>query len=182
MLPGYTLPERTRVFCTGLHWFTLLVAVVFIVMLFTENGAEMIIDQYWNALAPEVRDAVRYTEFKRGLVYGVGALAWLNGLLLFAGIWRVFRALANGAPFALPVVRAIRFLGLLILVHLAISLSITPLMNLAMTFDNENGQRVLAISTNTGHAQLLMLGGLFLVLGQVFTEAVRLSDENRQIV
>ena len=51
-----------------------------------------------------------------------------------------------------------------------------------MTFNSAEGQRILRLSIGTDQSITLLFGTLFLIIGQIFTEAVQISDENRQIV
>ena len=51
-----------------------------------------------------------------------------------------------------------------------------------MTFDSIAGKRILQFSMSAHQGVRLLLGALFLIIGQIFTQSVRISDENRQIV
>ena len=59
-----------------------------------------------------------------------------------------------------------------------------PMMIGALTYDLPKGEnlRTFSFVFYTSHAQMLTFGALFLIIGQIFTEAVQISDENRQIV
>lgn len=183
MLPGYKLPPRTRLACRLLKWFTVFVGIAYIVFYFRDGMAASIIDNHWNQLTTLQKDAVVYSGGKKLLLTAIATVGWFSPILIVCGIYRVFAALQKGSAFALPVVTSLRFLGLMIIAHLMISFSVRPLMFGALTFDSKGEDtHVLSIAIGTGQAQLLLFGALFLIIGQILTQAVRISDENRQIV
>lgn len=182
MLPGYQLPNRTRMWCGILKWFTVLVAFVFIALFFTQSGANALTDHYWKILPPDIRSAVVYSDLKKTLLKLVGIIAWFGDVFILLGIYRTLNALQKGDPFALPVVKSIRFLGLMIIVAVIIEIATRPVTIAIMTFDGISRLPMLSISAGSDEAVMLILGTLFLILGQIFTQAVLISDENRQIV
>ena len=50
------------------------------------------------------------------------------------------------------------------------------------TYDNPTGHRLFSISLDAYQGLMLLLGGLFLIIGHIYTEAVRMAEENRQYV
>jgi Protein of unknown function (DUF2975) len=56
------------------------------------------------------------------------------------------------------------------------------LLGLALTLANAPGQRILAVQISIDDYMIAAFGGLVLAIGHVMVEAVRIADDNRQIV
>lgn len=182
MLPGYELPRRTRRICTALKWLTILFGTIFTGFLILGDATGSIIDDAWTTLPKEIADAVVHSDGKRRLLTGLAAMFLLTDYLILIGMYRTFSALETGDAFAERSVKSIRFLGLMIVVYCIGSLASTSVMALALTFDSPPGSKLLTVSGSFGQLRTLLTGTILLIIGQIFTQAVRISDENRQIV
>ena len=182
MLPGYELPKRTRLICQLLKWSTLFLAAVFVCFYFLDDAVDKISDHFWNELSDEVQAAVVVSTGKTFAIKALATLGWFSPLLLLLGAWRIFAAFETGDVFSLRAVKAIRFMGLMIVVEIMFQIFFSSAMIGLMTFDSVEGKRIMELSITTHQGVTLLLGALFLIIGQIFTEAVQISDENRQIV
>jgi|GEM_PF-450553 len=182
MLDGYRLPQRTRTICRLLKWTTLLVALIFTYFYFAYDGADSISDYHWNELSDEAKAAVKVYAGKTRAIWALATITWFLPLLFLLAAWRVFAAFQTGDVFSLSVVKAIRFLGIVTLFETLFRVFLPSLMTLLITFDSSDGHRLLIFSISTNQLVKFLLGALFLIIGHIFTQAVRISDENRQIV
>ena len=182
MLPGYELPARTRTVCKYLKWATVLLGVIYVVFYFYGDKAGERLDLLWEGLEAEHRDVIVYSEAKKTLLYGLTTFYWFSVFLVIYAVHRVFSGFQNGAPFAMSAVKPVRQLGIMILAVTVIDLSKDTVMHLALTGDSPPGHRLIVVGANTNHAWGFLMGGLFLIIGHIFVQSVRISDENRQIV
>ena len=70
----------------------------------------------------------------------------------------------------------------MVLIEAVIRSVFISLMVLFMTYDAGEGQRTLTISIGSHQLIAILVGIVFLIIGHVFTQAVHISDESRQIV
>lgn len=184
MLPGYKLPSRTRLICRLLKWFTAGIAIFTLYILFQSDIINTRIDWHWNELSEAQQAAIVYTDFKKTALTLIAIFAQTAILLPIFGAYQLFAKLQKGTAFSLPVTKAIRFTGLSLIIWTVMLLSVHPLMIFILTYDLPPGEglRTFAFVFYTSHAQLITFGALFLIIGQIFTEAVQISNENRQIV
>ncbi|MEO9970123.1 MAG: DUF2975 domain-containing protein [Hyphomonadaceae bacterium] len=182
MLPAYELPARTRAVCKYLKWATVLLGVIYLVFFFYEDKAAEQIDVLWEGLEAEHRDVIVFSEAKRALLYGLSTFYWFSVFLVIYAVHRVFSGFQSGAPFAMPTVKPVRQLGIMIITVSVIGLTKDTVMHLALTGDSPPGHRLFVVGASTHHAWGLLMGGLFLIIGHIFVQSVRISDENRQIV
>jgi hypothetical protein len=180
--PQYTLSARTIWLCRILKWLTVVLAVLGAVMFFTQDIPAKTLDFYWNELDPDIRELVSYSDGKKILLKVLATLSYFTPALVLIGAFRVLSVFQSGSVFTLTAVKAIRFFGLAFLIHVAVRIVINPAMFLALTYDNPPGNTVLSISLSTKHIFPLLIGAIFMLIGHVFTEAVRQSDENRQFI
>ena len=94
----------------------------------------------------------------------------------------MFAAFQTGDAFSLRTVKSIRLMGVVIVIETLFRILFPSAMIGLMTFDSAEGQRVLKLSMGTDQLITLLFGALFLLIGHIFTQAVHISDENRQIV
>ena len=184
MLPGYELPSRTRLICRLLKWFTVGIAIFSLFMLFQSDAINVRIDRYWDALSEAQQAAIVYTNFKKSALTLIAIFAQTAILLPIFGAYHLFAQLQKGTAFSLRVTKAIRFMGQSLIIWTVMLLWVHPMMIGALTYDLPKGEnlRTFSFVFYTRHAQMLTFGALFLIIGQIFTEAVQISDENRQIV
>lgn len=184
MLPGYELPKRTRRTCKTLKWFSVGVAVFSLYVAITYDMIGIITDQYWEQLSDAQRDAMVYTDFKKRAVTTIAIFSEAASYWPIFGAFHLFRQFEKGAAFSLSVAKAIRFMGTSIIIYIIMDLMVHPMMIGTLTYDLPAGKdlRTFSFVFYTKHAQALTFGALFLIIGQIFTQAVRISDENRQIV
>ena len=182
MLPGYQLPNRTRLICRILKWSTVLIAAIFVYLYFANDTTDTLSDYFWNELSDEAQAAVVVSDGKTHAIRALATLAWFMPLTLLFGAWRMFAAFQTGDAFSLRTVKSIRFMGVVIIMETLFRILFPSAMIGLMTFNSAEGQRILRLSIGTDQSITLLFGTLFLIIGQIFTEAVQISDENRQIV
>ena len=182
MLPGYQLPNRTRLICRILKWSTVLIAAIFVYFYFAHDMTDKVSDHFWNELSDEAQAAVIVSNGKTHAIRALAALAWFMPLILLFGAWRMFAAFQTGDAFSLRTVKSIRLMGVVIVIETLFRILFPSAMIGLMTFDSAEGQRVLKLSMGTDQLITLLFGALFLLIGHIFTQAVHISDENRQIV
>lgn len=182
MLPGYQLPERTRSICRILKWSTLFIAAILIYFYISVDGADTLTDGIWETLSGETQNAIVVTKRKAWLIWMLASLRWFSGLVLLFGSWHILAAFQTGNAFSLRTVKSIRAMGIIILLEAVFRIIFPTLMIALMTFSSPKGHRLVSVSISTDYLVALLISALFLIIGQIFTQAVRISDENRQIV
>ena len=182
MLPGYELSPRLRLICRVSKWATLALGVLLLALLFTGGVISAITAQAWTQLAPETQAAIQFSDAKKAQVQALAYAGYLAPFLILFGAFRMFSALQTGAVFSLKTVKALRFLGLMVLLEAIFRSLFGSLMILLMTFDASSGHRTLSISIGSQQLIAILVGIIFLIIGHVFTQAVHISDESRQIV
>ena len=182
MLPGYQLPNRTRLICRILKWSTVLIAAIFVYFYFATDVTDKTSDYFWNELSDEAQAAVVVSNGKTHAIRALATLGWFMPLALLFGAWRMFAAFQTGDAFSLRTVKSIRLMGVVIVIETLFRIFFPSAMIGLMTFDSPEGQRMLRLSMGIGQLITLLFGALFLLIGHIFTQAVRISDENRQIV
>lgn len=182
MLPGYELAPRMRLICTASKWATVGIAILLIVILITGDVMDAITGQVWNNLSPETQAAINFSGAKKAQVRVLALAGYFAPFLILFGAFRMFRALETGAVFSARTVKALRFLGLMVLIEALFRSVFGSLMVLLLTYDAGAGQRTLSISVGSNQLIAILVGIIFLIIGHIFTKAVHISDENRQIV
>lgn len=182
MLPGYMLPERTQKICTMLKWLTVLVGISYIFYIFKFDLIGQLIHGAWNQLPKRISDLVIYSDGKKTLLNGLALLFLIADYIVLWAIFQLFAAFETSDTFSNRSVKSIRALGTAILVTSIFWVIRDSVMVLALTLDNPPGSRLLVLSASTGQARMLLISLVFLLISHVFTQAVRISDENRQIV
>ncbi|KCZ90625.1 DUF2975 domain-containing protein [Hyphomonas johnsonii] len=178
----HLLPDRTRLICRILKWASLVVAVLIAVIFVAGDASTNIINAVWNNLQPDIREAVTYTATKKGVLHGLAGASYFSILLIIFGAARVFSVFQKGTVFSSAAVKAVRALGLMIVLFAAIQLALPTLMVLALTYDNDEGLRAISVSVGSSQVTLLMIGAVILVIGQILTQAVAIAEENEQII
>ena len=182
MLPGYELSARMRLICTVSKWATVAIGALLLLILSQTDVVSEITGQAWNSLGPETQAAVQFDEAKRPQVNAFALIGYFAPMLILFGAFRMFRALEAGTVFSIRTVKALRFLGLMVLIEALFRTLFGSLLILLMTHDAEDGQRTLSIALDSNQLIAILVGIIFLVIGHVFTQAVHISDENRQII
>jgi hypothetical protein len=178
----YTLPSGLRTGCRILQWIALAILVVFIAGLAWYGAPGDYIATQLDEIGSPARDSVVFTPAKTWITNGLAWVPALSASLALLGAALVFRAFASGQVFEPPAVRAVSTFGWLIVAHALIQIVMPSLMVLALTYDNPPGQRTLTFSVSSTHLTTLLIGLVLLVIGQVYTRAVAIADDNRQIV
>ena len=182
MLPGYELSARLRLVCRLSKWATLGIGVLLGLILVSSNVISEITGQAWNSLGPDTQAAIQFDDAKRMQVNAFATLGYLAPVLILFAAFRMFQALQTGAVFSARTVKALRFLGLMVLIEALFRTVFGTLLILLMTYDAEGGNRTLSIGFGSGQVISILVGIIFLIIGHVFTQAVHISDESRQIV
>jgi len=130
----------------------------------------------------EVTVVAGITPIKRDLLR---VLYCLPLAVTLCGLWNVrmlFGCYARGEVFSPAPAAFIRNLGLVMLASVGVSLLMPIAGSLLLTYDNPAGSRQLSIGVSSDTYMLVLLGGLFLVIGWVMREAARISEENSRFV
>ena len=182
MLPGYELSPRLRAICSVSKWATIALGIFFIAILFRGGVLDAVSREAWKLLSPETQAAIQFSDGKRAQIQAFATIGYFAPFLILFGAYRMFSALQAGAVFSLKTVKALRFLGLMVLIEAVFRSVFISLMVLFMTYDAGEGQRTLTISIGSHQLIAILVGIVFLIIGHVFTQAVHISDESRQIV
>ncbi|MEM6900217.1 MAG: DUF2975 domain-containing protein [Pseudomonadota bacterium] len=182
MLPAYELPDRTRKWCAILKWISVVLIVLMLADLLFAGVLQRIIQGHYLALSDMARQDVNFSNNKTRLLHALAFTAWSGATLILIAVLRLFSTLTDGEPFSTKVQHAIRFLGAMILLNGIIGVFMKSAFTLALTYDNPPGKGELSIAISSSQISYLLVGGIILILGHIFLQAVRISDENRQIV
>jgi len=106
------------------------------------------------------------------------------GILAYAlfAVARIFRMFARGDWFSPDISRCLQRFGIALLLFGAVTPLVRALLTVIITMQNPPGQRMLAIGFSSNDFVLVLVGTLIIMLGYTMREAVRMADENRQIV
>jgi hypothetical protein len=107
----------------------------------------------------------------------VGVIAW--------ALWtarRLFLRLAAGDVFRTETGTLLRRFGLALLLYAGLMPFVTMAMCWIVTMNNPPGQKLLRLGVSDQNVVLALVGTLILVIGSVLADAVRIADENRQII
>ena len=107
----------------------------------------------------------------------VGILVY--ALFVIAGIFRVF---ARGDWFAPHIGLCLKRFGMALLLFGATAPLLRVLLVGIFTMQNPPGQRLFSIGVSANDVVLVLVGTLIFMLGYMLQEAVRMADENRQII
>lgn len=78
--------------------------------------------------------------------------------------------------------KSIRILGFTVLLFSVLDILSRPIMLVLWTYDSPAGHGLLSLSLSTHQGMMVLMGGLFMVIGHIYVEAIRMADENRQYV
>lgn len=182
MLPAYQLPDSTRKWCAFFKWMTAILVLLMIADLVFADVLQRIIEGHYLALSDFARGEVQFSDTKNWLLRGLALISWGSAILILLAGFRLFDTLARGEPFSANVQRAIRLLGAMILLNGALGILMRTIFPVALTYDNPPGHGEVSIAISSAQVNHLIIGAIILILGHIFLQAVRISDENRQIV
>lgn len=103
---------------------------------------------------------------------------------LFA-VWnlrRLFSLYATGRIFTRENVRCFRNMGWALIVIVPVEVVYRAALSVALSMDNPPGERFFAIELSSNNLGILLIGAVVLVVSWVMAEAVRVQEENAQIV
>ena len=178
----YMLPLRLRVTCKILTGFSLCLAIVYIIFVISTGGFGEFIDMKFEEIDEVNKKFVTPSSLK---TFGLNITAFLvcsGNVLIFLAMTNVFFQMSKGHVFSLPTVTSIRMLGFAIVIDTVINFLSHPIMLALWTYDNPPGHRILSVSVNTHQGMMLLMGGLFMVIGHIYIECIRMAEENRQYV
>jgi len=115
---------------------------------------------------------------------GLGLSTVYLGVLLWA-LWtarRLFVRLAAGDVFRTETGTLLRRFGLALLMYAGLGPLVGAAMSWIVTMQNEPPNRRLQLGVSDQDIVLALVGTLIVVIGSVLADAVRIADENRQIV
>ena len=101
------------------------------------------------------------------------------------GLWiarDLFRSFARGEIFTEAAARKLRRLGIVVTAIAPTMIIARTAAVLALTIENPDGERVLAIGISGTDFAIAVIGILLSVIGWIMLEAARIAEENRQFV
>jgi len=119
---------------------------------------------------------------KRILIGLLTVPAMVVWLMILLNLHRLFSNFAEERVFHQKTVAAVRRAGFWLMILVVVQFFASVASSLALTYDFGPGQRELAITFTSHHFILLSLGFVLLLMGVAMEEALKLDDENRQIV
>ena len=122
MLPGFELSARMRMVCTVSKWASVAIGVMLLLILIQTDVISEITGQAWASLTPQTQAAIQLDEAKRSQVNSFALIGYFAPMLILFGAFRMFRALEAGAVFSIRTVKALRFLGLMVLLFVFVGL------------------------------------------------------------
>ncbi|MBV8334510.1 MAG: DUF2975 domain-containing protein [Alphaproteobacteria bacterium] len=122
------------------------------------------------------------TPLVRMLGIGVTTLGVVPLLWAFWTARSLFRCFADGRIFEVQSGQLLRRFGQAFLIYAAVSPFVLPLLVWVLTFENPAGHKLVWFGVSGDELILALVGALILVMGSVLADAVRMADENRQIV
>lgn len=125
---------------------------------------------------------VALTPWSRAVLTALILVHAVFGAAILWGVRRLFRAFADGRIFATASAASLRTIGLLMIAYAPAGVVIEAIASVVATIGNPAGQRQLTIGLEGADLQLVLMGGLLLVIGWVMGEAVGMSEELEQIV
>ena len=141
------------------------------------------------ALAHYVRSAIGLRDFAfapsaRGY-WAAFALAWIPAALFILAMLRLgslFRAFGEGRVLVEENAAGLLRVGWLLACFGAATPIVRTLQSIALTFDNPEGRRHIAVALDPGIFAALAAAAALIAFGHVLREAIRLSDENQSFV
>lgn len=125
---------------------------------------------------------VRLDGWTRLMAFATSMIPMAVLLHLLHQAYALFDAFRLGDVFTAEAPIRLRRIGFCI-VALALLRPITSTMlGVILTWGNPPGQRILSLSLGIDDYMIAALGGLFLAIGHVMTEAARMAEDHRQIV
>ncbi len=120
-----------------------------------------------------------------GVVYGMLAVTFVSVAVAEFTLWQVYlllRSYGRAETLTAGCARQLRRIGFGM-----VSIAIAGVVgasagSVILTSGNPEGQRALAISIGSNDVWVLLMGGLFIVIGWVMGDAVRIADENKGFV
>lgn len=119
---------------------------------------------------------------KRVLIGVLTVPAMAVWLMILLNLHCLFSNFAREKVFHERTVAAVRRAGFWLMVLVVIQFVASVASSLVLTYDFPPGQRTLAITFTSQHFILLSVGFVLLLMGVAMDEALKLDDENRQIV
>lgn len=116
------------------------------------------------------------------LLMAVLAAILAPGVIALLNLRRMLVNYANGRVLTFENAKAIRTIGIAVLLGTVATILGRTLTILILTATNPPGQRSLAVSLSSHDYFYVLFGGLLFVMGWVMAEASRQADENRQFV
>ncbi|QEL26271.1 DUF2975 domain-containing protein [Bosea sp. F3-2] len=113
------------------------------------------------------------------------ALAWIPAALFVLAMLRLgslFRAFGEGRVLVEENAAGLLRVGWLLAGFGAATPIVRTAQSMALTFDNPEGQRHIAVMLDPGIFAALAAGATLIAFGLVLREAIRLSDENQSFV
>lgn len=182
MTAPYTLSKRLKLMCKVLMWLSLVLSLAYIGIGYANDVQGILIEACYQHIDLQHRELIQTSALKTFAINTLAFITVSSNLLIYIAMMNVFYRMSTGHVFSLPAVKSIRVLGFMILFYALISVSSFPLMVAVWTYDNPEGHQLFSGSLSTFQGMMLLMGGLFLMIGHIYTEASRIAEENRQYV
>jgi hypothetical protein len=127
-------------------------------------------------------EPIAVTPLVRVLGLGVMILGLIPLLWAFWTARSLFRRFADGRIFETQSGQLLRRFGQGLLIYAAVNPFVVSLLVWLVTFENPSGETIFRFGVSDHELILALVGSLILVMGSVVADAVRIADENRQIV
>lgn len=134
------------------------------------------------AAFPDIPAETILNPFKAGLVLALGALGLGVLLAAFQQMRALFDSYRHGEVFTPRAARHIRNIGLWLIALALVGVVVPTLQQLALTYDNPAGRKVLSIALSGDTLSYVLAGGLLVVIGWAMRGAAEAVAENAGFV
>lgn len=178
----YSLPPRLSLICKVLTGLSLALALAYIAIGLYDGLISKFMDTMYQTIDAKHQAVITISSIKTSALTIISAVIVSGNLFIFLAMANVFRQMSKGYVFALPTAKSIRILGFTVLLFSVLDILSRPIMLVLWTYDSPAGHGLLSLSLSTHQGMMVLMGGLFMVIGHIYVEAIRMADENRQYV
>ncbi len=122
------------------------------------------------------------TSFERWSAATLSVLPLSVSLFALYNLQKLFSFYADGKFFAPENARCFRSMGWALVIAVPVDILFSAALSVLLSFDQPAGQRMLEISMSSNDIGIAVVGGVIVIVSWVMAEAVKLAEENAQIV
>ncbi len=122
------------------------------------------------------------TFLKRALVFALALIPTALAVMALLRLSRVFAGYAAGRVFTQDAIDGLRATAWFAVWATAARIAVTPLVSVALTYDNAPGQRMVTLAISSDNIFGFVFALTLLVIAWVMSEARRIADDLNQIV